>query len=86
VPPNLASESLLLYSFNKTSDWLNGLSETDRDTIMKGSMDQRRVLYEKFAVRRKEIKEIKKKKIRSKRTTPQRKRETCTKSKGEAHV
>lgn len=26
----LANEALILYSFNKTSNWLNGLSETER--------------------------------------------------------
>lgn len=33
----LANEALILYSFNKTSYWLNGLSETERDTVLKTS-------------------------------------------------
>lgn len=31
----LANEALILYSFNKTSNCLNGLSETERDTVLK---------------------------------------------------
>lgn len=62
----LANEALILYSFNKTSNWLNGLSETERDTVLKDSMEQRRVLYEKFSERKKEIQQIQKKKIEEK--------------------
>lgn len=62
----LANEALILYSFNKTSNWLNGLSETERDTVLKDSMEQRRVLYEKFSERKKEIQQTKKKKYEEK--------------------
>lgn len=62
----LANEALILYSFNKTSNWLNGLSETERDKVLKDSMEQRRVLYEKFSERKKEIQQIQKKKLEEK--------------------
>ena len=62
----LANEAMILYSYNKTSEWLNQLGERDRAAIIKDSMENRKVLYAKFAQRKKELKEAMIKKLEDK--------------------
>ena len=56
----LANEAYVMYSFNKTSEWLGKLSDTERNTYLDESRKERREVRSQFKER---IKEIKKKRI-----------------------